>query len=119
MKLQVTITLDLPSALCGYDSCWGLLHSPSAGAPPKVPSGAPQIGFVWNKTKKKYICQQYNLLIHFSLSLHTAVFFSLQSLCLVHTGKRTGVAVSHCITWFQTQPILTMLTPNSLLVASE
>ena len=34
------------------------------------------------------------------------VFFSLQSLCLVHTGKPTGVAVSHCITWFQTQIIL-------------
>ena len=37
----------------------------------------------------------------------TAVFFSLQSLCLVHTGKPTGVAVSHCRTWFQTQLILT------------
>ena len=35
------------------------------------------------------------------------VFFSLQSLCLTHTGKPTGVAVSHCITWFQTQLILT------------
>ena len=33
--------------------------------------------------------------------------FSRQSLCLVHTGKPKGVAVSHCITWFQTQPILT------------
>ena len=42
-----------------------------------------------------------------TLSLHTAVFFSLQSLCLVHTGKPTGVAASHCITWFQTQLILT------------
>jgi hypothetical protein len=30
----------------------------------------------------------------------SAVFFSLQLLCLVHTGKPTGVAVSHCITWF-------------------
>ena len=38
--------------------------------------------------------------------LHTTVFFSLQSLCLMHTGKPTGVAVSHCITWFQTQVIL-------------
>ena len=26
--------------------------------------------------------------------------------CLTHTGKPTGVAVSHCITWFQTQLIL-------------
>ena len=33
--------------------------------------------------------------------------FSLQSLCLMHTGEPTGVAVSHCITWFQTQLILT------------
>ena len=48
-----------------------------------------------------------NPLIHLSRSLHTAVFFSLQSLCLVHTGKPTGVAVSHCRTWFQTQLILT------------
>ena len=31
----------------------------------------------------------------------------MQSLCLMHTGKPTGVAVSHCITWFQTQLILT------------
>ena len=30
-----------------------------------------------------------------------------QSFCLMHTGKPTGVAVSHCITWFQTQLILT------------
>ena len=35
-----------------------------------------------------------------------AVFFSLQSLCLMHTGKPTGLAVSHCMTWFQTQLIL-------------
>ena len=42
-----------------------------------------------------------------AFSLHTAVFFSLQSLCLMHTGKPTGVAVSHCITRFQTQLILT------------
>ena len=40
-------------------------------------------------------------------SLHTAVFFSLQSLCLMQTGKPTRVAVSHCITWFQTELILT------------
>ena len=40
-------------------------------------------------------------------NLHSAVFFSLQSLCLRHTGKPMGVAVSHCITWFQTQLILT------------
>ena len=32
----------------------------------------------------------------------SGVFFSLQSLCIMHTGKPTGVAVSHCITWFQT-----------------
>ena len=51
---------------------------------------------------------KYNPLIHLSLNLHTAVFYySLQSLCLVHTGKPTGVAVSHCTTWFQTQLILT------------
>ena len=30
-----------------------------------------------------------------------------QSLCLMHNGKPTGMAVSHCITWFQTQLILT------------
>ena len=36
-----------------------------------------------------------------------AVSFSAQSLCLTHTGKPTGVAVSHCITWFQMQLILT------------
>ena len=40
-------------------------------------------------------------------NLHTAVFFSLQSLCLVHTGKPAGVAVSHCTTRFQTQLFLT------------
>ena len=33
----------------------------------------------------------------------TVVFFSLQSLCLMHPGKPMGVAVSHCITRFQTQ----------------
>ena len=42
-----------------------------------------------------------------AFNLHTAVFFGLQSLCLMHTGKPTGVAVSHCRTWFQTQLILT------------
>ena len=26
---------------------------------------------------------------------------------LMHPGKPTGVAVSHCITWFQIQPMLT------------
>ena len=41
-----------------------------------------------------------------AFNLHMAVFFSLQSLCLMHTGKPTGVAVSHCITWFLTQLIL-------------
>ena len=35
-------------------------------------------------------------------------FVGLQSLCLMHTGKPTGVAIPHCITWFQTQLILTM-----------
>ena len=40
-------------------------------------------------------------------SLHTTVFFSPQSLCLLHTGKPTGVAISHCTTQFQTQLILT------------
>ena len=29
-----------------------------------------------------------------AFNLHTAVFFSLQSLCFVHTGKSTGAAVS-------------------------
>ena len=42
-----------------------------------------------------------------AFSLHTAVLFSLQSLCLVHTGKPTSLAVFHCITQFQTQLILT------------
>ena len=28
-------------------------------------------------------------------------------MCLTHTGRPTGVAVSHCITRFQTQPIRT------------
>ena len=44
---------------------------------------------------------------HMPTLTHSAVFFSLQSLCLTHTGKPTGVAVSHCITCFQTQLILT------------
>ena len=33
--------------------------------------------------------------------------FFLWSLCLMCTGSPTDVAVSHCITWFQTQLILT------------
>ena len=37
-------------------------------------------------------------------SLHTTVFFSPQSLCLMYTGKPTDVAISHCTT----QLILTM-----------
>ena len=45
--------------------------------------------------------------VRINLRIEQAVFFSLQSLCLMHTGKPTGVAVSHCITWFQTQLILT------------
>ena len=36
-----------------------------------------------------------------------AAFSSVQSLCLMHTGKPTGVAVSHRITWFRNQLILT------------
>ena len=43
---------------------------------------------------------KYNLVVHPSLCLRTAVFFGLQSLCLVHTEKPSGVAVYHCITWF-------------------
>ena len=42
-----------------------------------------------------------------AVTTNTAVLFSLQSLCLMHTGKPTGVALSHCITWFQPQLILT------------
>ena len=34
-------------------------------------------------------------------------FFGRQSSRLMHTGKPPGVAVSHCITWFQTQLIHT------------
>ena len=33
--------------------------------------------------------------------------YSPLSLFLMHTGKPMGVAVSHFMTWFQTQPILT------------
>ena len=47
------------------------------------------------------------LYLYLTFNLHTAVYFTLQSLCLMHTGKPMGVAVSHCITWFQTQLILT------------
>ena len=43
----------------------------------------------------------------YHINLHTAVLCSPQSLCLMHTGKPTGVAVFHCITWFQTQLIST------------
>ena len=39
---------------------------------------------------------------------HRAVLNVWQSsLCLMHTGKPVGVAVSHWINWFQTQLILT------------
>ena len=41
---------------------------------------------------------------------YTPLFFFLSArsvLGLMHTGKRTGVGVSHCISWFQTQLILT------------
>ena len=34
-------------------------------------------------------------------------YFNLQSLCLMHTRKPKGVAVSHCIIWFHTHLILT------------
>ena len=44
---------------------------------------------------------------HKCYSLHAAVFSSPQPLCLVHTGRPTGVAVSHCIARFQTQLIRT------------
>ena len=41
-------------------------------------------------------------------SIFTPLSFCLfQPLCLMHTGKPTGMAVSHCITRFQTQLILT------------
>ena len=42
-------------------------------------------------------------------SQHCKILITPQnrSLCLMHTGKPTGVAVSHCIAWFQTQLILT------------
>ena len=43
-----------------------------------------------------------------SMAMDSMIIAIVQSLCLVHTGKPTGVAVSHCITWFQTQLILTM-----------
>ena len=42
-----------------------------------------------------------------AFSLHSAVLVSLQSLCLMHTGKPMGVAVSHWIAWLQTQLIPT------------
>ena len=41
---------------------------------------------------------------------HTTVFFTAQSWCLLHTGKPTGVAISHCTTQFQTQ-----LPPGALI----
>jgi hypothetical protein len=63
--------------------------------PPPFPSFPPQ---VWNATPPA--CGN-------PACVHTALLFSLQSLCLMHTGKPTGVAVSHCITWFQTQLIPT------------
>ena len=42
-----------------------------------------------------------------SSTLYSAFFFSLQSFCLMLTGKPTGVAVSYCIAWPQTQLIFT------------
>ena len=38
---------------------------------------------------------------------NSACWAPLQSSCLMHMGKRTGVAVSHRISWFQTQLIPT------------
>ena len=35
-------------------------------------------------------------------------------LCLMHTGKPTGVAASHCMTWFQTRLILSPPPPPKL-----
>ena len=32
------------------------------------------------------------------------------------TGKPTGVALSHCITWFQTQPILSLRVRSATTV---
>ena len=49
----------------------------------------------------------YNPLIHLILQASHRCLFQPTVLCLVHTGKPTDVAVSHCITWFQTQLILT------------
>ena len=40
----------------------------------------------------------------------------LQSLCLTHTGKPAGVAVSHCITWSQTQLILSLRVRSATTV---
>ena len=39
----------------------------------------------------------------------SCLFFSLRSFVPhLDTGKPTGVAVSHCITWYQSQIILTI-----------
>ena len=43
-----------------------------------------------------------------AFNLHSTVFFSPQLLCLIHIGKPTGMAVSHCITRFQAQLILSL-----------
>ena len=43
-------------------------------------------------------------LLHFVLHC----LFQPSVLCLMHTGTPMGVAVSRCISWFQTQLILTM-----------
>ena len=45
-------------------------------------------------------------------SMSWKLFLSIFLSCIIllqfmHTGKPTGVAVSHCIAWFQTQLILT------------
>ena len=72
-------------------------------------------GTLWSRPKRtgsqnasmKTIFQSFQSIFN----LHTAVFFSLQPLCLMHTGKPTGVAVPHCITSFQAQLILTTPPP--------
>ena len=43
---------------------------------------------------------------HTRIYLSSRRYHSPRSLCLVHTGKPTGRAVSHCITWFQTKVTL-------------
>ena len=53
--------------------------------------------------ERKMDCGQRTM----NISVEHRCLFQPKSLCLMHTGKPMGVAVSHCITWFQTQQILT------------